>query len=149
MTKCVKLPLDKSKFCIFFQSVLKLMISLYKGAWNPSFHQQSPFPTSIALWQRLEVQDVNKNIQIAHWMSPSAASWHVTIQDVTVKHDSFLTIVCHRNLYLNNCLRGQGNYNGPRDGGNLWRLHSRFHACTHSLNSTATTRRLYSSEYLL
>ena len=47
------------------------------------------FPHS-ALWQQLAVQD--DLTEIAHRLSPSEASWQVTIQDVTVKRDGFLTL---------------------------------------------------------
>ena len=49
------------------------------------------FPHS-ALWQQLAVQDVLTENDIAHRLSPSEASWQVTIQDVTVKRDGFLTL---------------------------------------------------------
>ena len=53
------------------------MMSFKKGARNPSFDKQS-------LWQRLAVQDIIMQNDIAHKLSPSEASLRVKVQDVTV-----------------------------------------------------------------
>ena len=44
------------------------------------------------LWQQLADQDALLENDIAHQLSPAEASWQVTIQDVTVKCDGFLTL---------------------------------------------------------
>ena len=66
------------------------MISLKKGHEIHHLTNNHQFPHS-ALWQRLAVQDVLMQNDIVHRLSPSDASWGVTIQDVTVKRDGFLT----------------------------------------------------------
>ena len=59
------------------------MISLKKG--NEIYHwTNNQFFSHSALWQQLVVQDVLIENDIAHQLSPSEASWRVTIQDVTV-----------------------------------------------------------------
>ena len=45
-----------------------------------------------ALCQQLAVKAVLMQNDISHHLSPSKASWGVTIQDMTVKHDGFGTL---------------------------------------------------------
>ena len=76
------------------------MISPKKGNEIPHFTNNHLFPHS-SLWQWLAVQDILIESDITHWLSPSEASWQVSIKDMTVswlrvstnrqKHSS-----CHR-----------------------------------------------------
>ena len=67
------------------------MISLKKGHEIHHFTDNHLF-LHTALWQRLADQDILMQNDIAHRLSPSDASWSVTIQDMTVKRDGFLTL---------------------------------------------------------
>ena len=86
-----RLLVNNSPICIFVQTVLKLMITHKKGQEIQFLTNNHLFPHS-ALWQWLAVQDFLMQNGIVHWLSPSEASWRVTIQDVTVKCDGFLKL---------------------------------------------------------
>ena len=58
---------------------------------NLSFEKQSPISTQCIV-QLSAVQDVLMQNDIVHQLSPSKASWRVTIQDVILKRDGFLTL---------------------------------------------------------
>ena len=82
------LPLNNFPICIFGQTVLKLMISIKKRHEINHSTINHLFP----LCQRLAVQDVLMQNDIAHQLSQSEVSYWVTIQDVTVKRDNFLML---------------------------------------------------------
>ena len=87
----LRLLLNNSPICIFVQTVLKLMISLKK--WPDINHLTNKHIfTHSELWQRLAVQDVLMQNNIAHWLSPSEASWRVLVQYVTLIRLGFLTL---------------------------------------------------------
>ena len=67
------------------------MISLKKGHEIHNFTNNYLFSHN-ALWQRLAVQDVCMQNDIAHRLSPSEVSWQIMVQDVTVKRLCFLTL---------------------------------------------------------
>ena len=67
------------------------MISLKKGHEIHHLTNNHIFLHS-SLWQRPAVQDILKENDTVHKLSPSEAFCRVTIQDVTVKSDGFLKL---------------------------------------------------------
>ena len=87
----LKLPLKSFAINCSPKNSLKMILSLKKCHKNPLLADNDPFP-HCASWHSVAHMDVLMQNDIAHRLSPSKASWQVTIQDVTVKRDGFLML---------------------------------------------------------